>query len=89
MPNGIRGVPFSPKVHPLKTEVSCEQDFVIWRNAENRAVVTNAGNHGAVSIFAQPEFSGLSPDVRNQLSFGKGQGEEIICVGGTECQLRV
>ena len=89
MSNGIRGVPFSPKVHPFKTEVSCEQDFVIWRNAETSTIVTNAGNHPAVSTFAQPEASGLSPNARNQLSFGKGQGEEIICVGGAECQLRV
>lgn len=89
MPNGLRGVPFSPKVHPLKTEVSCEQDFVIRRNAENRAIVTNAGKHPAVSTVAQPEANGLSPNARNQLSFGKGQGEEIICVGEAQCQLRV
>lgn len=89
MPNGIRGVPFSPKVHVFKAEVSRDQRVVIRRNAENSTIVTNAGNHPAVSTFAQPESTGLSPDTRNQLSFGKGQGEEIICVGEARCQLRV
>jgi hypothetical protein len=60
---------------------------VILRNAEDSTVVTYASDNGTVSGCAGLRGNGLPTYVRNQLSFRKGQDEEIICVDRGQCQL--
>jgi hypothetical protein len=43
-------MPIAPKMHSLDTEVGRYQQLVAGRNAEDGAVIADAGDHGAGSI---------------------------------------
>jgi len=49
MTNGFGRVPLPAEMDAFKAEVGCDEDFVIFRDAQNRGIITNADSDWPLS----------------------------------------